>query len=570
MMIDKLNIIHYLIKAFIISSLLAFSIQLNGQIVFESLNNKPLYDFLDELASEKIITLNSCIKPYSRQFIFDKLFEAKSKSPNINKRQKKELESYLSIFSIENNAFDTINQKTLFGKKTLGLLIKPISLQYRDSNFRLFIQPIIGRSYIVRDDKQFQYHNTVGASTFAYLGKNIGVYADLTDHYLYKYVFPMPEHLSLLQGGSYKINNGSRKGADYSEMIGGINYSWKWGSVGIVKDNLIWGDNLNGSNIFSGRTPSFGMIQLKMSPARWIDFNYFHGWLPSMVIDSSRSYVSQNGIQRNIYRDKYIAANMISIQPFKNLYFSMGNSIIYSDKSFQIGYLIPFMFYKSIDHSLTMGTENENSQMFFNISSRNIKHVHLFASYFIDEWSFKRISDKSSYNFTSGKIGINLTNFPIKNLSIGAEYTQTSPMTFKHRLETTTFGTNNYNFGHYMGSNSRDFFACITYKPIPMLKINFSGNIAQKYNDYEYVLIPNKPVDSYPVMQDIIWEKREFVLRIDWTIFKNTYLHIGFNHSQITGFDVDNKTALDYLTKFSPDFYFGNRNFYFFGVNLGF
>ncbi len=31
--------------------------------------------------------------------------------------------------------------------------------------------------------------------------------------------------------------------------------------LGIVKDHLVWGDNYNGSNILSGRTPSLPMMK---------------------------------------------------------------------------------------------------------------------------------------------------------------------------------------------------------------------------------------------------------------------------------------------------------------------
>lgn len=540
-----------------------------AQIVFENIQS-PIYSFIEELANDKYIELNSCIKPYSRQYISQKLLEAENHIAKMTSRQKSELIYYKSIYSLEENLNDTTNIPNTSKDKPLKYLFNPIGIKYLSKNFKFYAQPIIGRSYIFRDDKEYCYVNKIGASTYAYLGKNIGIYASLTDNYQYKYIFPKPNQLINLQGASYKINQGGRIGADFSDMVGGITYSWRWGSLGIVKDNLVWGDNINGSNIFSGRTPSFGMIQLKMSPASWIDFNYFHGWLTSMVIDSSRSYISQNGIQRNIYREKYIASNMLTIRPINNLNFSFGNSIIYSDKSIQIAYLIPFMFYKSVDHSITMGTENENSQLFFNLSSRNIKHVHLYASYFIDEFSFTRIFSTKRHNFTSAKIGFSISNLLFKNTSLSAEYTKTNPLTYKHRLETTTFGTNNYDFGHYLGDNAMDVFVSISYKPIPVVKFTISGNYAQKGNDYEYKIISGQRLDEYPIMKNITWGKKEFCAKIDIIFLKNIYFNIGYIHSQTTGFDIDGKSKTEYLNKFSPTFFQGIKNFYFFGVNLGF
>jgi hypothetical protein len=73
-------------------------------------------------------------------------------------------------------------------------------------------------------------------------------------------------------------------------MQGGITWSWKWGNAGFIKDRQQWGNNYNGANIFGGNNPTFVQLRLNLKPARWFEFNYFHGWLNSMVVDSSRSY----------------------------------------------------------------------------------------------------------------------------------------------------------------------------------------------------------------------------------------------------------------------------------------
>ncbi|MCK7533926.1 MAG: hypothetical protein MZV63_24305 [Marinilabiliales bacterium] len=40
-------------------------------------------------------------------------------------------------------------------------------------------------------------------------------------------------------------------------MKGGVTWSWKWGWIGLIKDNFIWGNNYNGANIFDGKNPYF-------------------------------------------------------------------------------------------------------------------------------------------------------------------------------------------------------------------------------------------------------------------------------------------------------------------------
>ena len=62
---------------------------------------------------------------------------------------------------------------------------------------------------------------------------------------------------------------------DWSDMQGGITYSWKWGNAGLVKDEISWGNNYNGANILGGNNPSFIQFRLHLNPVKWFNFDYF-------------------------------------------------------------------------------------------------------------------------------------------------------------------------------------------------------------------------------------------------------------------------------------------------------
>jgi hypothetical protein len=84
-------------------------------------------------------------------------------------------------------------------------------------------------------------------------------------------------------------------------------------------------------------------------------------------------------------------------------------------------YLIPVMFYKSIDHTVNQGIDNQNSQMFLDISSRNLKNVHLYGTLYIDELKIDRITDPNTHNFWSVKGGVKTFNLGVPNLSLNFE-----------------------------------------------------------------------------------------------------------------------------------------------------
>jgi len=547
--------------------LLLLSLGASSQIVYESVQRTNIYDFLDELANEKLISINSVVKPYSRIFIAEKLQEASEHKDELSKRQVEEIEFYMKDYRLE-LVYNTKGMKPLniFPKKEhLATSLDPMAVTYRDSLVAFSLRPIYGIEYFINSN-QTAFHRWGGAEMFGYISKNFGAWTSLRDNHEN---ITMTDPTYFNQRFGSLVKGSQNGGVDYSEARGGAMISWNWGAVGVVKDQMIWGNNYNGSNIFSGRTPSFGQIKLEIKPAKWFEFNYIHGWLVSDVIDSSRSYWDGD-TYREVMHQKYIAANMFTFIPWKHLNISLGNSIVYSDIGVQAAYLVPFLFYKSVDHTLnsTNNYAGQNSQMFLDISSRNIKHLHLYFSFFVDEFSISRVTNSSEHNFLSYKGGFRLSNWPLKDLSLTTEFTYTLPMTYQHRISTTTFESNSYNLGHYMRDNSMDIFLALIYKPIRGLRIDLSYSYGKHGNNYVYGVY--EPPDQAPILQDITWQKSIIGLKGKYEFINNAYVFLGVFFSDIQGYDVDGVTAEEYLAMFTPQMYWRNTTTVNLGFNIGF
>lgn len=557
----------FLFSILIISCLSVF--ESNGQVVYEPVTNVGIYGFLDELANAKIIEINTAVKPYSRIFIAEKLKIASENTEKLNKRQQKDLEFYMKDFRLELEK-NTVGMKPLniFPKSQhLATVLNPLGLHYRDSIFTLSLRPIWGIDYYTNSNGN-AYHRWGGLEGFAYITDHIGGYTSLRDNYESELLID-PQFFNQRQGDPVK-NNGNG-GFDYSEAMGGIMASWKWGTIGVVKDQNIWGNGYNGTNIFSGHTPSYGQIKLQLYPIRWFEFTYFHGWLVSEVVDSSRSYWDGDKY-RAVFYPKYIAANMFTFRPVRHLEISLGNSIIYSDMNVQIAYLVPFLFYKSVDHTLNAtdkaGYSGQNSQLFLDFSSRNIKNLHLFLTIFVDEFSMSRVTDPDRYNFLSWKGGFQLSNWPLQNVIVTGEYTYTQPLTYQHNIATTTFASNRYNLGHYLRDNSQDIFASIQYKPIRGLTIDLSYDLGLHFNDYTYDSTPDQ--DTLPVMQDLTWRSSTLTLRGRYEFLNNAYVFAGLIFGNVEGYNVDDRPAQYYLDRFTPAIFQGKTTTLQIGFNFGF
>jgi hypothetical protein len=520
-----------------------------SQEVPHPVSNTGIYEFIDELANNQIISINSAIKPYSRLFIANCLKDAEEKMEQLNPRQQKELNFYMMDFRKE---FKYERENGSKGQWLRGSKAKRRwdMFYYKDSLFSLTANPILGGEVFNNSDGTATYWRN-GLEARGYVGK-WGFYASLRDNHE-KPLLGLPEYLTKREGGHLKGST------DWSEMQGGVTYSWKWGYTGIVKENLQWGDNYNGANIFGGRNPSFVMLKLHLKPVKWFDFNYYHGWLNSQVVDSARSYWVTNsyGIDyREVYHQKFIAANMFTFTPLKNLNISAGNSIVYCDLGVHPAYLIPVIFYKSVDHSVNSGIDNMNSQMFFDISSRQIKHVHVYASLFIDELSVERIKKDDEWNFVSWKAGFRITDLPVQNLSFTTEFTYTYPLTYMHYVPTLTFESNNFNLGHYMKDNSREWYAGLNYRPLRALNINLFFLDAIRGPDYTELgtnRVGNPPLSS------VEWHNTTVGLKASYQVINDLYMWISYAHSDVSG-DV----------RWSPEYFYGTKNTINLAMSFGF
>lgn len=534
-----------------------------SQEIPQPLNNTGIYDFLDELANSQIISVISAIKPYSRLFIAEKLKEADDNREQLSVRQQKELDFYMRDFGKElkgvvlsgtgAQGFRGRNKASLNEGGSAGgrECVKRFDLfYYRDSMFSLTVNPILGGEVFTNSAGQATYWRN-GVEARAYI-KKWGFFASLRDNHE-KPLLGLPSYLIKREGGHLKANT------DWSDMQGGITYSWKWGHAGLVKDEIEWGNSYNGANIFGGNNPSYIQLRLHLEPVKWFSFDYFHGWLNSMVVDSARSYWLTNSYGTD-YREKYhkksISANMFTFTPFKQFYISAGNSIIYDDSYVNPSYLMPLFFYKSVDHSVTSGIDNMNSQMFFDISSRQIRNLHLFVTLFVDELSVERFSRNDEWNFLSWKTGFRLGNFPVSNLFFTGEFTYTYPLTFQHYVTTTTFESNNYNLGHYLKDNSREWYAAIEYKPVRTLNIKLWFVDAIRGPDYTELGTPRV---GNPPLESVQWHNTSAGLSASYQIINDLYVWASFTFSDISG-----------DARWTPGYLYGRKNTFNIGITFGF
>lgn len=550
--------------------LLAFCTFLSAQNIPVALEYTELYDYLDELITDGVISRQTAIRPYTRMQVADMLAEAQARDTLLNHRQREDLDFYLQDFAME---LDTMPDYKVYGHDNpcqwrrlrsgreakcdfnLSLVDPSLHLKTFDNNFKMRIRPILGMD-LDYNSHGLTRHQWVGAELQVDIAKHVSVWGSLRDNSYYGERLDNGQYLSSRPGLQYKeatVSSGGHVG-DYSDSRGGVSLYAKWGSISVQRERIRWGDAQYCSNILSAHNPAVPMLTLQLTPCEWFQFDYMHAWLVSNVLDSTSWYTETNslGEERRHYRpaSKYMAANMLTFKPVKQLSFSLGNSIVYAERNPQAAYFIPVAFYKSLDHLLTKGlnSENQNSQVFASVSVRPVDHLQLYGSVFIDEFSFSRLKKSNpQHNPISYLVGFNWSGWPVRGLSLKGEFCRTNIANYTHSIETLTYASNSYNMGHFLGDNAQSIYLSLNYRPVRGLRLTLDYARNTKYNSYAYLRGSSLSGErlyeggigetiSQTPFKDKIWQNDEVGLHARYEIFQNCYAHLDCTYNYARGF----------------------------------
>ena len=483
-----------------------------------------VYDLLDELVSVHAIDANPAIKPYTRNFIAARLSEAAAADSVLSPRLRKEVAFYLNDYALE---LDTLpsNWVQYTHKSDLAISLAQPTLQYTNAKqvntpnkrFTLLVRPVLGGEVEV-NKKGWQTEHRFGAEVQMDICKHLSIWTKLYG----------VSNVTHTHGSGYMTPQ-----YDWSQSTGGISvYTW-WGSIGFQKERIQWGNAQYASAIWSETAPSVPMLTLKLTPVRWFEFNYFHAWLTPDAIDTA--YLFEGKTEDLIIERKYMAANMLTFMPIKYLEFSLGNSIVYAERNVQAAYFIPIAFYKSLDHLLTKGagTQNQNSQAFFTISTRNLKHLYVYGSFYLDEFKLARLKKGNpESNPITYQVGLSVRNWPCDGLRVRGEFTRSYIGTYINQVSTLWYSSGGQLLGNPLGDNSQNIYAEIGYRPIRGLDIQLSYCNDTRFNRYHSY---NRDGSiSQKSFSEKVWRNQVLALRVRYEIFNNCFaaLTLKYNHAQ--------------------------------------
>jgi hypothetical protein len=509
-----------------------------SQTIWEN-KNVEAHAYLARMAQKGFIQFNDIIQPIERTRIANALFQLSQQRTSLTSIELKELDFYLQEYNQDLIADSLIKNEIGFFVKDAHQRSRMFFIHTKD--FSLNLDPNVSTNFIVGGGQNITQVSN-GLNLWGKVGKKWGyqiMYRDVTElgtvrdfYTVNKLDFRRQEPKT----GIILVGLNDDRKINHSDIRATISYSFKNGSISFGKDQIVWGYGENGRIVLSDRAPSFPLIRFDYNPIKWLRFNYFHGWLNSEIVDSTKTYPTYNGGVsgdiRIINRQKFIASHTLQFNIKKGLDLAIGESIIYSDQ-LDPGFLIPINLFKIYDNNKSNYLINagSNGQYFLQLSSRNqIKNTHLYGSLFIDEIRLASIFNKAkSRNQLGYTIGASVTDYFTPYLTLGAEYTRVNPFVYNNLIPAQTYTQFNYPLGDWMGSNFHRKMIFARYNYLP--KLNFytrfqfmnKGGEGSVYDQYNA-----EPQPKF--LSDYRQTRNDFFFQTSYEWFNNCYLRASFEY----------------------------------------
>lgn len=196
---------------------------------------------------------------------------------------------------------------------------------------------------------------------------------------------------------------------------------------------------------------------LKMNVNFW-KFSYSNIWLWA-------TDVTAPAVVNKEHARKYVAMHYLSINVNDRLNIGLFETAISrGDKGFDVGFLNPLIFYRSVEFG--RGEDAGNAMLGVTAKYKLKENIMLYSQLIIDEFSFGKIGD---LGYWGNKFGIQLgakyfNAFDIDKLFLQAEFNTVRPYTFAHKDPVLNFGNYSQPLGHAWGANFWEAIAISSYK----------------------------------------------------------------------------------------------------------
>jgi len=390
----------------------------------------PIYYFLQKMKIRGIISeYDNSVIPLAKSRLKEYIETIETRKELLCEKENEELELFSSYLT--NLRFgDDKNQFNILKIEELLLRDENISLySYFDGEFDLRINPVFSLRSIVVDKPGEITKNSLligyGGELILNYSDWLGIYLNATNGANIGDRETARLDRRVKQSFAFNYTN-----LDYFDNTEGyIQIKNKIAKLQVGRERVLWGSG-NINRAFLDQTPQlFDFIKFDIK-YNIFSLNFIHGWL----VEKSDTFIQKPSLHEiRTKADKYFAISRFGIRPWENLNLGISQSVVYTQRPFELAYLNPFLLWESAQRSMN---DLDNSFLGFDIKYNPVKGLEMYGTLLFDDINFDYFFNEkwnSNGNGNLWQAGLALSNpLLVKNMMLTIEYMQVRPFTFSH------------------------------------------------------------------------------------------------------------------------------------------
>ena len=284
------------------------------------------------------------------------------------------------------------------------------------------------------------------------------------------------------------------------------------------------------SLLLSDNTPGYMHFKLRTRFKRFTYTNLF-----AQLKNVER--VQGDGVRNS----KYMSLHHFSVNITPNFNLGIFEAVMASreDNSFDLNYLNPVIFYRSLERYLG---SPDNVMLGADFRWNFLKTAHVYGQFVLDEFKSSELFPNSGWwaNKYAWQLGARYFNvFGIYNLDAQAEYNRARPFIYSHGNAGNGFHHYGLPVAHPLGANFTEWIGVIQYQPAVHWFLRFRGSLAKKGENQPGLNYGGDPLLSNrnralergnEVGQGELNEILTLSSRVSWRFHHNMYLDLNLTY----------------------------------------
>jgi hypothetical protein len=327
-------------------------------------------------------------------------------------------------------------------------------VKWHGEDYRLFLDPVVrlegfldwGDTY---SETEKNYRHTVGITTRGYLKNSLDFYLYTHDNRLAgDHDYTRRSEIDDKGVGYVTFEEGN---VDYDKTEASVSVKTKWFDLTLGRNSLRWGPGSGGQLLLSDQSPAIDMVRLTAATGR-IKFTYLTGVLQTDLVDSTLSYTPGSGVFRGIRLEKKIAAHRLEFRPHRNLDLALSEVVIYGERDWELGYMIPVVFMWSEEHNLQ---DRDNLLMGLDFRWNFHRGWKLYGELIVDDVFIGKLTSDWYGNKWGASLGLSLVDpLGLRGVDLAGEYTRLEPYLYTHFFPINVYKNHHSPLGHWLQPNS--------------------------------------------------------------------------------------------------------------------